>query len=192
MIDELGGSMKKQADQLAGAKKEIASQSAALVALKESWKLAETKRVEAAKKIPPAPKVSELESMLTKKPEPPPEKKVEPAKKIEIAKTPDPVPQPPAPMPSAKPVRFASDIKPIFDSKCVLCHGGKSTKGGLSLLTAAKTKAGGNVGTGFVPGKIEESTLLEYIGDNRMPPGNTKLTVAEKKQIREWILQGGN
>ena len=150
IIDELGGSIKKQNEQLGIAKKEIA----ALVAAKDSLKLAETKKSETKKVVAaaPKPKTPDLESLLTKEPEPPPmPKKAEPTKKIEVAKKPEPPPQPPAPTPSAKPVRFVADIEPIFKSKCFICHGGKSTKGRLSLQTAAKTQMGGDVGhVGFL------------------------------------------
>lgn len=98
---------------------------------------------------------------------------------------------PKTPLPE-KMVRFETHIQPIFQAKCVLCHGGKSTKSGLDLRTVVMTVKGGDGGPGVVPGNVESSLLWNSISDDRMPPGKTKLSSAEKRQIQQWILQGGS
>jgi hypothetical protein len=92
-------------------------------------------------------------------------------------------------------VTFAAHILPIFRAKCISCHGGRKTKGGLDLRTVAALLEGGDSGPGFKPGNVEESVLWSYIVTDKMPPGkkkrkkkNKKLTPEEKSLIREWIL----
>jgi hypothetical protein len=97
------------------------------------------------------------------------------------------------PKPAAQ-VTFATHILPIFRAKCISCHGGRKTKGGLDLRTVAALLEGGESGSGFKPGNVEESVLWSYIVTDKMPPGkkkrkkNKKLTSEEKNLIRQWIL----
>src|SRR2546427_810076 len=51
------------------------------------------------------------------------------------------------------PVSFESDIRPLFQSKCLRCHGEKTQKAGLSLLTPETIRKGSESGPIIVPGK---------------------------------------
>ena len=56
---------------------------------------------------------------------------------------------------------FRGQIGPIFASRCLACHKGEHPKGGLSLTTRAGLLKGGESGAAIVPGKPDESMLIE-------------------------------
>ena len=115
--------------------------------------------------------------------------KAEPTKaKAEPTK---PAPKPPEPM--VTPVLFAEKIGAIFKAKCNGCHGDGSIKGGLDMRTLASIAKGGDngPGTAVVAKDLEKSYLWSQINDGAMPPaGKDKLTAAEIKLIKDWILSG--
>src|SRR6266511_1149495 len=67
------------------------------------------------------------------------------------------------PAPVTAPVNFARDIKPLFDTACVKCHGKGKDKGGFSLETREVFLKGGDSGASIVPGKSAESLLIELV-----------------------------
>jgi hypothetical protein len=127
---------------------------------------------------------------------PPPAKKEEPrrppppkAEKVEPPRLPDA--EAPAEKPGEASLRFASDIQPIFQAKCIACHGGLSKRGGLDLRSIPAILRGGNSGPGFEPGKAEGSPIWETIKSGQMPPSNKpQLTAEEKRKIAAWIAAG--
>ncbi|HSG71345.1 MAG TPA: c-type cytochrome domain-containing protein, partial [Planctomycetaceae bacterium] len=56
---------------------------------------------------------------------------------------------------------FESKIRPLLASKCVKCHGSKKQEGQLRLDSRQAMLTGGESGPVFVPGKPEESLILE-------------------------------
>jgi hypothetical protein len=89
-------------------------------------------------------------------------------------------------------LKFEKDILPIFQSKCISCHGGLSKKGGLELRSLATITRGGNSGPGMKPGKPDDSPVWQSIKANEMPPSNKpQLTADEKQLILKWIAGGG-
>src|SRR5687767_7106632 len=60
---------------------------------------------------------------------------------------------------------FESKIRPVLVSKCYACHSSKlsSPMGGLTLDTKAGLAKGGATGAILVPGKPDESRLLQAI-----------------------------
>ena len=80
----------------------------------------------------------------------------------------------------------------VFERRCVSCHNGTEKKGGLSLATAKEIVAGGESGAILVPGKPDESLILDYItGDTpEMPKSGPPLTPDEITAIRGWIAGG--
>ncbi|MTB50994.1 DUF1553 domain-containing protein [Lewinella sp. W8] len=92
-------------------------------------------------------------------------------------------------------VSFNEDIRPIFNERCVSCHGGVKQSGGFGLVfreNALKETASGKFA--IVPGKPGQSELLKRIRhDNpewRMPLEEAPLTNEEADLIERWIWEG--
>jgi mono/diheme cytochrome c family protein len=87
--------------------------------------------------------------------------------------------------------RFETDILPLFQAKCLRCHGEKAKKGELDLRTRASILKGSESGPVIQPGKPQESLLYEMVHSGKMPPGKTeKLGPEEVETIRRWIATG--
>ena len=86
----------------------------------------------------------------------------------------------------------ANAIAPIFESRCVRCHEGDKPKGGLSLVSARQLQKGGESGPVVVPGKPDESSLLDYVSGDKpeMPKDGKPLSADEVAAIRQWIQDG--
>src|SRR5436190_9715059 len=71
---------------------------------------------------------------------------------------------------------FEKKIRPVLTEKCYKCHSADSEKikGGLTLDTREGIRKGGENGPAVVPGKLEESLLIEAVRyankDTAMPP----------------------
>jgi hypothetical protein len=87
---------------------------------------------------------------------------------------------------------FPEKVAPIFQRRCVHCHSGARPKGNLALTTAAGLLKGGNGGPAVVPGKPEESLLLEKISGDapEMPQKDKPLSQGEVAAVRAWIERG--
>src|SRR5436305_2345796 len=73
----------------------------------------------------------------------------------------------------AKPVSFINDVAPILKENCYACHDAKKRSGKLEMTSYAKLRQGGADDDPVVPGKPEESLLVERLttdGAKRMPP----------------------
>ena len=83
---------------------------------------------------------------------------------------------------------FEKNIKPVLTTQCYSCHSStsKDVKGGLSLDTRQGILNGGDSGPSVVPGKIDESLLLDYIESGDMPPDNP-LSKEVVDNFRKWI-----
>lgn len=96
----------------------------------------------------------------------------------------------------AQTVDYLREIKPVLAASCYTCHGAIKQKAGLRLDTVKLMKEGGDHGTVLVPGKADESVLLNHIrGDKdfrRMPPeqDGEALKPAQIAAIKRWIEQG--
>lgn len=87
---------------------------------------------------------------------------------------------------------FESKVRPIFVEHCAPCHGQTNPEAGLRLDSAAAVSRGSDAGIVIVPGKPDESRLLQalgYSGSIQMPPEG-KLDEAKIAFVREWIAQG--
>lgn len=88
-------------------------------------------------------------------------------------------------------ITFEDNIAPILNKSCTECHGGKSKKADLDLRRRFSILEGGDGGPGLVPGKPEDSLLLEMIISGEMPPEDKKpLTPEQIKLITSWIQAG--
>jgi len=104
---------------------------------------------------------------------------------------PAPKPVTPAPMPAPRPaVTFEKHILPIFEAKCLSCHGANKKRGGLDMRTVAAMLRGSDSGPSLVPGSPERSLLYETIVTKKMPPTPNKLSQSESKLVQEWIAGG--
>lgn len=90
-------------------------------------------------------------------------------------------------------VNYAAQIKPVFVSRCVACHGVLKQEGGLRLDTGALAVKGGDSGPIIKPGDVAHSLLLKRIAATdpaeRMPPEGEPLKPEQIAAIRDWIAQ---
>ena len=88
---------------------------------------------------------------------------------------------------------FENEVRPILANRCYECHGEKKQKGGLRADHIGYLKAGGDTGPALVPGKPEESPLIEAVrykkSDFQMPP-KEKLPDSEVAILEKWIQLG--
>lgn len=94
---------------------------------------------------------------------------------------------------------FSRDVLPVLSDRCFHCHGpdeqNREADLRLDLEATAKEDLGGYAAV--TPKNLEKSELWQRIisddEDLRMPPSDshrTPLTDAERKAIRQWILEG--
>jgi hypothetical protein len=96
----------------------------------------------------------------------------------------------------AKPVSFINDVAPILKENCYACHDAKKRSGKLEMTSYAKLRQGGANEDPVVPGKPDESLLVEVIttdGAKRMPPKDKgePLPKAKVAVIERWVREGG-
>lgn len=88
-------------------------------------------------------------------------------------------------------------VLPIFQMRCVVCHGKRRQEGGLDLRTQQSRMTGGRSGPVIVAGDPDASLLLKRIQLGEMPPPDQQFansvrpaSTAEIDTIRQWILSG--
>ncbi|HWA33028.1 MAG TPA: DUF1553 domain-containing protein [Cyclobacteriaceae bacterium] len=92
-------------------------------------------------------------------------------------------------------IDFSAEVKPIFNKKCISCHGGVRQKAGFSVLfrkdALAPTESGKPA---IIPGKPDESELIRRITatdpEERMPYKHEPLSGSEISTLRQWIKEG--
>ena len=86
---------------------------------------------------------------------------------------------------------FEQNVRPLLAEKCYSCHGDKKQKGGLRLDSLEAILKGGESGPAVVPGKPDESLLVEAINyaGPEMPP-NGKLAPGEGRHPHALGLLG--
>jgi len=87
---------------------------------------------------------------------------------------------------------FETKIRPLLQSRCLMCHSAEKRTNGLSLESRESMLAGGNRGPAVEPGKPDSSRLIqavEYRGDLMMPPTG-KLEADQISDLRHWIELG--
>ena len=93
-------------------------------------------------------------------------------------------------------VSYFKDVRPVFAQHCNGCHQPAKPMGGFVMTEHADLlKAGEREKAGVVPGKPDQSYLLEQIrlhpnGKAEMPKGRDPLTAAQVKLVADWIAQG--
>lgn len=92
-------------------------------------------------------------------------------------------------------VDFNEHIRPIFNKKCIACHGGVKKSGGFSLLFEEEALAVNESGErAIVPGSVRKSELIRRIKHHdpeyRMPLEAEPLDDNEIALLTKWIHQG--
>jgi hypothetical protein len=88
---------------------------------------------------------------------------------------------------------FENDVRPLLAGKCYECHGEKKQKAGLRLDSRADALKGGETGPALVPGKPQESLLIEavhYTDENLQMPPKEQLAPEEIATLEKWIALG--
>jgi hypothetical protein len=86
-------------------------------------------------------------------------------------------------------------VQPIFAKHCLSCHDAKEAEGKLVMETYALLMKGGEDGPAIVPGKADESPLIQQVEHKEkpfMPPPKKgdKLSADEIALLRRWIDGG--
>ena len=87
---------------------------------------------------------------------------------------------------------FEKNVRPMLVAKCQSCHGAKKQEFGLRLDSKAGLMKGSDGGPVVIPGKPDESSLVEavkYAGSIQMPPDG-KLAATEIASLTEWVRRG--
>ena len=91
-------------------------------------------------------------------------------------------------------VDYEKQIKPIFTTRCVACHGILKQEAGLRLDTAAFAIRGGDAGAAVTPGDAAASRLIARVTATdpaeRMPHDEAPLKPEQIAALRAWIAQG--
>ena len=93
---------------------------------------------------------------------------------------------------------YMRSIHPIFDAKCVACHGASKEQAGLRLDFYDLLMKGGKEGAVVAPGNPDRSLLLQRVtlspSDRHFMPaeGRTPLSPDEIAALRAWILAGAS
>ncbi len=80
----------------------------------------------------------------------------------------------------------------MLAAHCLSCHGPDKQESGFRLDSRAALLKGGDRGAAIVPGKPEDSPLVEFIrrsGETKMPPA-APLSAAQVAAIEEWVRRG--
>src|ERR1700730_12489201 len=84
---------------------------------------------------------------------------------------------------------FGRRVAPVLRQRCLQCHTGKKTKGGLDLSARELIVAGGEHGPAVVPGQAGRRLVLRMVSGPkpRMPKRGAPLTPQQVADLRRWI-----
>ncbi len=94
-------------------------------------------------------------------------------------------------------VDFDKQVKPIFENRCLECHGEKTREGGLRLTNARDAFVENDSGlVAILAGNSKQSELINRVlsheESEQMPPEGDRLSKKEIKILKDWIDQGAN
>jgi mono/diheme cytochrome c family protein len=87
-------------------------------------------------------------------------------------------------------ISFADEVLPVFQSRCVQCHGPDRIENGVRLDTFTNVMAGSNSGPILIPGDAGASVLVQMIVSGDMPRRGPRLLPGEIETISEWVNAG--
>ncbi|HAB16922.1 MAG TPA: hypothetical protein DCE44_10780 [Verrucomicrobiales bacterium] len=97
---------------------------------------------------------------------------------------------------SAGAADYTTTLKPLFRERCYSCHGALKQKAKLRLDTVQSIVQGGKSGPALVPGRPDDSLLLQRLtaadAEERMPPEHEAqpFNAAQVDALRDWITAG--
>ncbi|MFT4113153.1 c-type cytochrome domain-containing protein, partial [Silvibacterium sp.] len=103
--------------------------------------------------------------------------------------------QAPAADDAARQAFYKEKIQPILSAHCYDCHSADGgSAGGLRVDDRAALLKGGRSGPAIVPGKPDESLLVQRVTTSdvkqRMPKSDDPLTADQISQLKSWIADG--
>ncbi len=89
-------------------------------------------------------------------------------------------------------LKFSKDIAPILAGNCMGCHSAEQHKGEFNLSTFQDLMKGSQSGPVIVPGKPEESILVDLVVTRKMPRGGGDRRLADEAiaKIHRWVQEG--
>lgn len=105
---------------------------------------------------------------------------------------------PPAPAPSdhasSVPLNFLWDVYPIFQRRCLPCHGRERQEGALRLDRQEFAERGGHTGRPILGGDLQTNAIWQRVTtadeELRMPKGSPPLASHETELLRRWVESG--
>lgn len=92
---------------------------------------------------------------------------------------------------AAPTLSFERDVAPLLTARCAKCHGGGKLEGGLDVRRRFLIAKGGDSGAAIVPGKPDDSLLLQRITSGEMPPDKPdRLNEQQIDVLKRWIAAG--
>lgn len=94
-------------------------------------------------------------------------------------------------------VSFTTEVKPILENKCAICHNRQTLPGRPSFESRELAMIPGSRGPVISPGNPDNSMMLKLIEespveDRAMPPVGHRLTAEEIETLRQWIDEGAD
>ncbi|MFN3647945.1 MAG: DUF1553 domain-containing protein [Armatimonadota bacterium] len=85
---------------------------------------------------------------------------------------------------------YERDILPLFQARCIGCHGAVNPAAGLDLRQRGDVLEGGASGPSVAGRDPGQSLLYQMLADGRMPKGGGKFSPAELAKVADWIRAG--
>ncbi len=88
---------------------------------------------------------------------------------------------------------FTADIAPLIQKNCLACHSSAAKMGGFVMESYDLVMKGGKEGAVIVPGKAEQSRLIQMLEGKvqpRMPFGTDPLPASDIATLKAWIDAG--
>lgn len=83
---------------------------------------------------------------------------------------------------------FERDVAPLFQARCVKCHGPAKQEGSLDLSTAVGVERGGQSGAAIQAGGLIDNKIWARVSTGEMPP-DEPLSDEERLILKAWISQ---
>ena len=90
---------------------------------------------------------------------------------------------------------FETRVRPVLSERCWRCHGDDKQSSGLRLDSREAMLEGGEQGPAIVPGKPEESLLIQAVrhdGEISMPPKGQPVPAESIADLSQWIRTGAH